>query len=100
MPKSRYANSEIIDSNHYGTFPMPSFAKGYRALDLLQGIAHEEYVWKRGDRFDKLAALKFNEETYWWVICLCNDINYPFGIQPGTIIRIPNEVNDVLNRLF
>ncbi len=100
MPKSRYSNTDIIDSNHYGTFQVPTFAKGYRGLELLQGIPFEEYVWRRGDRFDKLAGIKFNEETYWWIICLCNDIAYPFGIEPGTIINIPLEVNDVLRKLF
>lgn len=100
MSKSRYANTEIIDSNHYGTFSIPTTARGYRSFDLLRGVAYEEYTWKRGDRFDKLSALKLNDEQYWWVICLCNDIFYPFGIEAGTIIKIPREVNDILRKLF
>ncbi len=98
--KSRYADNQIIDNHHYATYSLPTFARGYRSFDLLAGVATEDYVWKRGDRFDKLAGLKLNDDTDWWVICLCNNITYPYGIVPGTIIKIPLDASEVKNKIL
>ncbi len=100
MSKSRYADTPILDGNHYATWSIPVYAKGYRSLDLLKGVQTQEYIWKKGDRFDKLAAQYFHDDQYWWVICICNDVLYPFGIAPDTVFRIPLDHRDILSKLL
>lgn len=103
MAKNRYSDTAVIDDHHYSSFSLPVYARGYRERNLLDGVKTFEYVYKRGDRMDHLAARFFNEEQYWWVIALVNGIIYPFasgGLIPGRTLKIPFEVKDVLDRLF
>lgn len=99
MARSRYIATPIIDNNHYATWSIPAFARGYRTLDMLKGVATVEYIWKKGDRFDILAAKHWNEDTYWWLIPLSNNITSPFGIAPGRRILIAVNHNDLLAKL-
>lgn len=103
MAKSRYSNTQILDDRSFGTFRMPVRAMGLRELDLLAGVRSFEYTYKAGDRLDHLAARFFNDESYWWVIAMVNNIAYPFasgGLEPGVTLRIPHDVKDVLDKLF
>lgn len=103
MAKSRYIDTEIINDHHYGTFRLPVLSRGYRELNLLEGIKTTDYVWQAGDRMDRLAAKFFGEDDYGWVICLCNNIIYPFasgGLIPGRTLKIPSDVKEVFERIF
>src|SRR5438105_1760872 len=102
MSKSRYASTPIVSNHHYTTFSLPVAAKGYRQRDLLAGIRTFEYVIQVGDRPDHLAARFLNDESLWWLVCLVNNIYYPFssgGFKPGATLRIPVEARDVLDRI-
>ncbi len=103
MARSRYSNTRIIDGKSYGTFRLPVLSAGYRSFDVLEGVRTLEYVFKVGDRLDHLAGKYFGDEGYWWVIALCNGISYPFasgGLSPGTRLRIPFDVQDVLDKVL
>lgn len=103
MSKSRYSSTPIIENHHYGLTRFPSRSGGLREIDLLAGVQTVDYVIKVGDRVDNLAARFFHDESYWWVICLVNKIDYPFasgGFRPGVTLRIPVNVNDVLSRIL
>lgn len=52
-----------------------------------------------GDRLDSLAYSYYNDATLWWVIAAANNnatkgTLYP---EPGTQLRIPTDLNYVLN---
>lgn len=103
MAKSRYAETRLLDGKFYATHRLPVQAAGYKELDLLAGVKTFEHVYKRGERIDHLAAKYFRDEGYWWIICLVNKIDYPFasgGLVPGTKLRIPFDVKDVLNKIM
>jgi hypothetical protein len=103
MPKSRYAETPIIDGKRYGTFSFPVKALGFREIDLLEGVRIVEHEFKSGERLDHLAAKYYNEDSYWWVLALVNGIKYPFasgGLTPGRILKIPVEVRDIFDKIF
>lgn len=103
MSKSRYSRTDVIDNHHFSTFSLPVLARGYRELNLLEGVKTQEHVFKRGERLDHLAARFFHEEQYWWVIALVNGIAYPFpagGLIPGRVLKIPLDVKDIFDKLF
>jgi hypothetical protein len=103
MSKSRYSDAEIIDDHHYGTFSLPVKARGYKELNLLEGVKTFDYVYKVGDRLDALAAKFFSQDQYWWVVATINNIQYPFasgGLVPGKVLKIPYDVKDVFERMF
>jgi nucleoid-associated protein YgaU len=52
-----------------------------------------------GDRLDSLAFSYYNDATLWWIISAANNnitkgALYPL---PGTQLRIPTDINNVLN---
>lgn len=103
MAKSRYTDTAVIDGHHFGTYSLPVQARGYKERNLLDGVKTFEYVYQRGDRLDKLAAKFFSESSYWWVIAIVNNIDYPFasgGLVPGRTLKIPFDVKDIFDRIF
>jgi hypothetical protein len=52
-----------------------------------------------GDRLDSLAYSYYNDTNYWWIISVANN-NVTKGSlfpAPGTQLRIPTDLNNVLN---
>ena len=96
MSRSRYAKMKILDGNHYESFTLEQ-SNQYKA-DTFDGIRTRQYTVKVGDRLDHLSARFLNNDEYWWVIALVNDLVSPFIIV-GQKIKIPFEVQDVLDRL-
>ena len=52
------------------------------------------------DRLDKLANTFYGDSTLWWIIAMANNNTtkgalYP---KPGTQLRIPTDINNVLNQ--
>lgn len=41
------------------------------------------------NRLDIIASSYYNSPRYWWVIALANNINDPFDVPKGTLLRIP-----------
>ncbi|MDH7601908.1 MAG: hypothetical protein QHI38_07145 [Armatimonadota bacterium] len=42
-----------------------------------------------GDRIDLIAYRYLGRAELWWVICDYNEIFFPLGLEPGTVLRIP-----------
>jgi hypothetical protein len=52
-----------------------------------------------GDRLDTLAYQYYNNSSYWWIIASANNIhNAPFGLKDGTILRIPQNYIQIVNK--
>lgn len=102
MSKSMYKDTPILDDHHFGTFNFPVISRGFKEINLLEGVRTFEYILKAGDRPDHLAARFFNDEGYWWLICMVNTISYPFssgGWTPGRALKIPFNPGDVLEKI-
>ena len=54
-----------------------------------------------GDRLDSIAYSYYNDSTLWWIIAAANNnVNKGFlFVDPGTQLRIPTDLNSVLNLL-
>jgi hypothetical protein len=52
-----------------------------------------------GDRLDSIAYSYYNDAELWWVISIANNNSTNGSIfpQPGTQLRIPTDINYVLN---
>ena len=52
-----------------------------------------------GDRLDSLANQYYRDPTLWWIIASANNIHTaPIGFKDGTILRIPVNYQDVVNK--
>jgi nucleoid-associated protein YgaU len=97
MARGRYSRTEVLPGNVYGSFDLPQTNR-IKQVDTFDGVISREYIVKSGERLDHLAARFLNDDRYWWTIALLNDLIDPF-LEPGQKIRIPLDVNDVLDRM-
>lgn len=62
-------------------------ARRYHVSSITQ---YFDYTFKDGDRLDIMASMIFGDPSKWHYIMDINpSIDDPFGIQPGTVLRIP-----------
>jgi len=105
MTISRYAQTRVVkdptisEPAHYETYDLPETVKGLNVADLLANQQFTQYVWQVGDRLDKLSSKYLGDDDYWWVLALVNEINYGLGVAPGTVIRVPVDIDSVLTAL-
>ena len=105
MVKSRYATNDTIfdktksEPRHYATWSIPRSLRGYQPVDLLVGEQYVEYTWEFGDRLDRLSKQHLGDDRLWWIIAYVNNINYPLSISPGTVIKIPVNSRQIMQKL-
>lgn len=57
-------------------------------------------ITEAGDRLDLLAKRFYGDPAYWWIIATANNMNDAnFYVEPGIQIRIPGDLNAILNQL-
>lgn len=100
MAKSRYSETDLVDTAHFGSYPRRVRSMGLITDNLLENVRYFDHELKRGERLDHLAAKYFNEDKYWWVIALVNKIDFPLGIPTGTVLHIPRDVKDIFKKIF
>jgi nucleoid-associated protein YgaU len=98
MARSRYAGTPVLSGSHYATWRQP--LAGRLDTDLLDGVETFEYTFQIGDRMDTLAARFLGDDRYYWVIALVNNIVWPLGVTPGTVLLIPRDGRQVLDKLM
>jgi len=92
MPVGRYGfTRRIVDGRAYST---ADTFKIYQAVE--NGlISCNTLVLEQSQRLDHLAGVAYNSSSYWWVIAAASGIGWGLQVPPGTIIRIPSQLNDV-----
>ena len=90
MAISRYRYSDEIEGKYLST----PRAIPKRTLDKIKVFTLRISA---EDRLDTLAAKHLGDDAYWWIIAELNDINWAFDFEPGEIIKIPLDINQVLD---
>lgn len=93
MPISRYRNIPVISEKGSSQY--------YESIDQIDPKKLEEIpsIKIRLTKFDRLDILAFNHlgsGEYWWVLALMNDLDWMYGFEEGSILKIPINVDDVL----
>jgi phage tail protein X len=53
-----------------------------------------------GDRLDTLAHQFYGDSSLGWLIASANNIhNASFGLEDGTVLRIPKDISQILTQL-
>lgn len=97
MATSRYNNFNRVKS--YSNDPVRLETFPAISQSDLQNIPHTIIKFKETDRLDALAELFLGSSTYWWIICLMNDLNNPFSYKllPGKLLKIPNTADSIIS---
>ena len=99
MPFSRYENFKTVldvktNKKRLETFPAVTGEELRSPNDIVIEL-------NQSQRIDALAATYLGDGRYWWIICLLNDLTFPFGknLKAGTILRIPSSIDKFINIL-
>ena len=93
---NRYENSTILTT---ANTDRPYYkGKFYPNIPLSESDVY--VITTVGDRIDSIAFSYYRDSTLWWIIAAANNnatkgALYP---EPGTQLRIPTDVNRVLNQ--
>ena len=59
----------------------------------------DKFIYSKfGDRFDLLAYRYYGDTTLWWIIAKANAIRGKAALKIGTIVRIPSNIADTIDR--
>ena len=90
---SRYENNEIKNTN--------DGRRVYRSKIYPNIPLRDDDIYvatETGDRLDTLAYQYYQDSSLWWIIAAANNIhNAPFGLEDGTILRIPQNYIQILS---
>jgi len=53
-------------------------------------------ILKSGERLDSIAGEVFQNGSLWWVIAATSGIGWALQVPPGTILKIPKDIQKVL----
>jgi|TARA_R110000803_G_scaffold88398_1_gene155386 hypothetical protein len=91
---SRYKNNETKKLNDGRTVYRSRIYPEIPLSDNDTYVASET-----GDRLDTLAYQYYNNSSLWWIIASANNIhNAPLGLKDGTILRIPRNYIEIVNK--
>jgi len=94
MSNSRYNSSTVLKTSDNRPYYKGKF---YPNIPLSESDMYD--ITNVGDRLDLLAYQYYKDATLWWVIAMANN-NITKGAlypTPGTQLRIPTDLNAVLN---
>ena len=94
MGLSRYALSGKIKNNS-GLETNINMSKIHKAVEEGR-ISVTVIVLEEGQRLDQIAGIFYNDSTYWWAIAAASGIGWGLQVPPGTVLRIPKSIGDVL----
>lgn len=101
MPISRYnyvfANKDSLGRRYNGISEASRIL--FKRADN-QSIDCKVHILEAGERLDTLAGQHYGNSSYWWVIAAASGIGWGLQVPPGTVIRIPTNLNDVIGALI
>lgn len=62
-------------------------------------ILTRERVLKEGERLDQIAGQVYGDGSLWWIIAATSEIGWFLQAPPGTILKVPVNLSDVLRYL-
>ena len=63
-------------------------------------IGFETFTLQEGQRLDQISGGIYGTSDYWWVIAAASGIGWGLQVPPGTIINVPNSLEEVLSLLW
>ena len=93
---SRYTYSEVLKTKDTN--------KQYLESTIYPKVKSKDadmyIISEAGDRLDLLAHKYYGDQRLWWVIATANNINdATFYVEEGIQLRIPSDINGILNDL-
>ena len=53
-------------------------------------------ILEEGERLDTIAGQTYGDSSLWWVIAAASGIGWALQAPPGTVLRVPTNINQVI----
>ena len=95
MAISRYAFTPVVNGGALkGTAKVHSrIRSGIRSNNL----SYTTTFIKEKQRLDHIAANVYGHASLWWIIAAASDIGWGLQVPPGTILRIPTDLGQIVS---
>lgn len=70
----------------------------YFAIENEQ-INYSVHVLEEGERLDTLSGQFYGDSSYWWILAASSGIGWGLQVPPGTIIKVPTNLNELFGVL-
>ncbi len=88
---------EERDAKYFRQYATPNFH--YPTVEEMGEIKRVKHIWKRGDRFFKLAFEHYGDSSLWWVIAWFNKTPTESHVPIGSVLLVPKPIQKVLKYL-
>ena len=85
------------DVKFFRQYETPNFV--YPTASEIRELKTIKHVWKKGDRFFKLAHEHYGDSEFWWIIAWYNKMPTESHAKIGTVVFIPKPLPKVLKYL-
>jgi len=94
MALSRYAFTPRVS----GRTRIATSAVGARIYNAVANgnVSFSSHILKGGERIEHIAGQAYGSASYWWVIAAASGIGWSLQAPPGTILRVPKRLGEVL----
>jgi nucleoid-associated protein YgaU len=94
MATSRYTYTpRVAGRSRFGT----SRASSTINKAIMSGkLGFTSVVLKGGQRLDHIAGAAYGSASLWWVIAAASGIGWGLQCPPGTIVRVPKSLGEVM----
>jgi nucleoid-associated protein YgaU len=58
------------------------------------------YIIEEGERLDHVAGNAYGNSSYWWVIAAASNIGWGLQVPPGTLLKIPTDLNKIIETIL
>lgn len=96
MATSRYAFVRRLEGTRIATTDVSS--RLYFAAQNNQ-IGYNVLTLADKQRLDHIAATTYGDSTLWWVIAAASGVGWAAQCPAGTVLRVPNDLNQVYSLL-
>lgn len=87
---------KIRNGKYYGTAYTTALI--FNAIEKGQ-IDYITVELKEKQRLDHIAGSVYQNSEYWWIIAAASGIGWGLQVPPGTILRIPTSIENVMSVL-
>ena len=74
----------------------------FRIFNAVQqsNIGFTTLVLEEGQRLDTIAGQVYGSSGYWWVIAAASGIGWGLQVPPGTLLKVPTNIGEVVGLLL
>ena len=62
-----------------------------------RALSFSTVILKENQRLDHISGAVYGESSMWWVIAAASGVGWGLQIPPGTILRVPLDINAVIS---